>query len=95
MSNRDGTPRRLEPGHYALGNLLLDSDDVQPAKQRVAQTLTAVEPLFAALGEAKIVDTRYGTRCSTVYLDAGTERRYAERGFSPDGTESATRHFSF
>jgi len=29
MSNRDGAPRRLEPGYYALGNLLLDSPDVQ------------------------------------------------------------------
>ena len=25
MSNRDGAPRRLEPGYYALGNLLLDA----------------------------------------------------------------------
>src|SRR4051812_34865224 len=38
MSNRDGAPRRLEPGYYALGNLLLDSPDVQPVKERMSDT---------------------------------------------------------
>src|SRR3954469_13625222 len=41
MSNRDGTPRRLEPGYYALGNLLLDSAEVQPVKSRMADTSPA------------------------------------------------------
>src|SRR5438128_3260961 len=93
MSNRDGAPRRLEPGYYALGNLLLDSPEVQPLKARVADTPPAVEPLFSALAQAKIVNPQYGTRCSTVLLDSGKERRYAERSFDADGAEGATVHF--
>ena len=37
--------------------------------------------LFSALAQAKIVNPQYGTRCSTVLLDSGTGRRYAERSF--------------
>ena len=95
MSNRDGTPRRLEPGYYALGNLLLDSPDVQPLKQRIADTPPAVEPYFTVLATAKIVNPQYGTRCSTVLLDTGNEIRYAERTFAPDGTDGETVHFHF
>ena len=93
MSNRDGAPRPLEPGYYALGNLLLDSPEVQPLKARVADTPPAVEALFSALAQAKIVNPRYGTRCSTVLLDSGKERRYAERSFDADGAEGATVQF--
>ena len=93
MSNRDGTPRRLEPGYYALGNLLLDSPEVQPLKERVADTPPAVEALFSALAQAKIVNPEYGTRCSTVLLDSGKAMRYAERSFGADGAEGATVHF--
>jgi uncharacterized protein with NRDE domain len=95
LSNRDGSPRRLEPGWHALGNLLLDSPDTQGAKQRVAAALPSPEPLFGALAPAKIVDPRYGTRCSTVLRDTGTELRYSERTFGPDGSDGATLHFSF
>src|SRR5438105_7425357 len=95
MSNRDGAPRRLEPGHYALGNLLLDSPDVQPLKQRIADTPAAVEPYFGVLAAAKIVNPQYGTRCSTALLDNGSEVRYAERTFAPDGTDGETMHFQF
>ena len=95
MSNRDGAPRRLEPGHYALGNLLLDSPDVQPLKQRIADTPAAVEPYFGVLAAARIVNPEYGTRCSTVLLDNGSEVRYAERTFAPDGTDGETMHFQF
>jgi uncharacterized protein with NRDE domain len=95
MSNRDGAPRRLEPGYYALGNLLLDSPDVQPVKARVAETPPAVEALFSAVAAAKIVNPEYGTRCSTVLLDSGKDMRYAERSFGPDGSEGATVHFQF
>ena len=95
MSNRDGAPRRLEPGYYALGNLLLDSPDVQPVKARVAETPPAVEALFSAVAAAKIVNPEYGTRCSTVLLDSGKDLRYAERSFGPDGSEGATLHFQF
>ena len=93
MSNRDGAPRRLEPGYYALGNLLLDSPEVQPVKARVADTPAAVEPLFTVVTQAKIVNPEYGTRCSTVLLDSGKEMRYAERSFEPDGSEGATVQF--
>jgi uncharacterized protein with NRDE domain len=94
MSNRGGAPRRLEPGIYGLGNLLLDSADVEPRKRRFADALesgAAVEPLFTVLSEARIVDPVYGTRCSTVSFG----RRYAERSFSPDGAEQETVHYEF
>lgn len=93
MSNRDGAPRKLEPGYYALGNLLLDSPDVQPLKQRIADTPPAVEPYFTVLAAAKIVNPEYGTRCSTVLLDSGKQIRYAERTFAQDGADAETVHF--
>jgi uncharacterized protein with NRDE domain len=92
MSNRDSEPRRLQPGIYGLGNLLLDSPDVEPRKRRFEETLgtgAAVEPLFSVLAEARIVDPAYGTRCSTVFFG----RRYVERRFSPEGTEQDTLHY--
>ena len=95
MSNRDGAPRRLDAGYHALGNLLLDSPDVQPIKHQIAETPAAVEPLFSALSPAKIVNPQYGTRCSTVLLDSGKEMRYAERSFAPDGADGETVHFLF
>jgi uncharacterized protein with NRDE domain len=95
VSNRDGAPRRLEPGTYALGNLLLDSPEVQPIKQRMAQTPPAVEALFDLLTAAKIVDPQYGTRCSTVLLDDGKMVRYAERSFAVDGEAGETVSFQF
>jgi len=95
MSNRDGAPRRLEPGYYALGNLLLDSPDVQPAKARVAALPPSVEPLFSALAPAKIVNGQYGTRCSTVLLRSESHVSYAERPFGPDGADGETRGYRF
>jgi uncharacterized protein with NRDE domain len=95
MSNRDGTPRQLAPGYHALGNLLLDSPDVQSVKQNVAELPPATEALFTVLAGAKIVNERYGTRCSTVLLDSGSDMRYAERSFQPDGAEAGTLHFHF
>ena len=92
MSNRDGAPRRLEAGIYGLGNLLLDSPDVEPRKHRFGAALetgVAVEPLFTVLAEARIVDPVYGTRCSTVHFG----RRYVERSFSADGAEQDTLHY--
>jgi len=92
LSNRGGTPRRLEPGIYGLGNALLDSPDVEPRKRRFEDALgpgAAVEPLFSVLAEARIVDPVYGTRCSTVFFG----RRYVERSFAPDGTEQDTLHY--
>jgi uncharacterized protein with NRDE domain len=97
FSNRDGTPRRLDPGIYGLGNLLLDSPEVEPDKARLREALDpapAVDPLFAALGPARIVNPEYGTRCSTVLLESKEGRvRYAERRFSPDGSEEDTLQF--
>jgi uncharacterized protein with NRDE domain len=99
FSNRDGTPRRLEPGIYGLGNLLLDSPEVEPDKARLRAALDpapALDPLFASLSPARIVHPEYGTRCSTVLLQSKDRRiQYAERGFSPDGSEGDTVQFEF
>ena len=99
MSNRDGAPRRLEPGVYGLGNLLLDSPELEPDKARFRAVLDiapGIEPLFGTLGPAKIVNPRYGTRCSTILLKEGSGRiRYAERTYAPDGAEGETLRFDF
>ena len=99
LSNRDGTPRRLRPGIHGLGNLLLDSPEVEAAKRGFAATAglaAAPEPLFGELAKAKIVDATYGTRCTTVLLKRrdGTVR-YAERTFSPAGTPGTTLQYEF
>lgn len=97
-SNRNGTPRRLEPGIYGLGNLLLDSPDVEPAKHRFGAAIAAapaVEALFEVLRPARITDPVYGTRCSTVLIQAEERLRYAERTFAPDGEAGETLHFEF
>lgn len=98
-SNRDSVPRRLEPGIYGLGNLLLDSPEVEPAKERLRGALDpgpAVEALFGVLAPARIVNPQYGTRCSTVMLRASEGGiRYAERSFDADGGEGETRQFEF
>jgi uncharacterized protein with NRDE domain len=98
-SNRDGAPRKLEAGIYGLGNLLLDSEDLAPAKARFAalfESMPAAESLFGVLAPAKIVDLTYGTRCSTL-LRLGTDRRvrYAERSFAADGQDLETLGFEF
>ena len=94
LSNRDGAPRRLAPGWYGLGNLLLDSPDVEAHKARFRSSPTSLEPLFEALAPARIVDARYGTRCSSVLL-LGAETRFAERGFDREGAEEATLRYEF
>jgi uncharacterized protein with NRDE domain len=95
LSNRDGGTRRLEPGHYALGNLLLDTPEVMEVKARFRAAPAAVEPLFSLLATAKIVAPVYGTRCSTVVL-AGPERtQFAERAFDASGAEGSTLRFEF
>ena len=96
MSNRDGPPRRLEPGIYGLGNTLLEAAEVEEPKRRFVAALgTAVEPLFGVLAPSKIVNARYGTRCSTVLIRQGGRTRYAERSFSPDGEDQETLHYEF
>jgi uncharacterized protein with NRDE domain len=98
MSNRDGAPRRLEPGIYGLGNLLLDSPEVEPDKARFRAALDmapGVEPLFGTLAPARIVNGQYGTRCSTVLLKSDSRLRFAERTYGPDGTEGETVRFEF
>ena len=94
MSNRGGTPRRLEPGVYGLGNTVMDAPEVDQSKRRFSDALAigvAVEPLFAVLAAAKILNGAYGTRCSTVAFG----RRYAERSFAPDGGELDTLHYEY
>ena len=95
MSNRDGPPRELEPGVYGLGNTLLDAPEVDEPKRRLqALEVPAVEPLFGVLAPSKIVNERYGTRCSTVLIQ-GKTTRYAERSFSPAGDDQETVHYQF
>ena len=96
LSNRDGGARKLEPGHYALGNLLLDTPEVLDVKSRFGATAVAIEPLFTLLASAKIVNDAYGTRCSTVLL-AGADRRmqFAERPFDAEGNAGATLRYEF
>ena len=99
ISNRDGSPRKLEPGVYGLGNLLLESPDVEPAKERFRTAIDpvpAVEPLFAVLAGSKILSPEYGTRCSTVMLRASDGGiRYTERSFDAAGADGETRQFEF
>ncbi len=95
ISNRDGAPRRLDPGIYGLGNALLDAPEVEGTKKTFAAELSpapAVEPLFGVLDRARIVNPQYGTRCSTVLL-RGERTRYAERSFAADGAERDTLHY--
>ncbi len=99
LSNRDSGPRRLEPGIYGLGNLLLDSQEVEAAKKGFASTLAstpAPEPFFSELAKAKIVNAVYGTRCSTVLLKSSLGSiRYAERRYSESGAEAGTLQYEY
>jgi uncharacterized protein with NRDE domain len=96
MSNRDGPPRRLEPGIYGLGNTLLEAAAVAEPKARFTAVLgPALEPLFGVLAKSKIVNERYGTRCSTILIKGKEKTRYAERSFSPDGADQETVHYEF
>ncbi|MEW6689133.1 MAG: NRDE family protein [Pseudomonadota bacterium] len=99
LSNRDSAPRRLEPGIYGLGNLLLDDPEVAESKARFLQALdlgVAIEPLFGVLAPARIVAPEYGTRCSTILLRGIDGRvQFAERGFDADGGEGPTGRYEF
>jgi uncharacterized protein with NRDE domain len=94
LSNRGNGARRLAPGYYALGNLLLDSPEVMEVKARFERTLAALEPMFSLLRTAKIVAPVYGTRCSTVvFADGAGRTQFAERTFDAAGAEGSTlRH---
>lgn len=94
LSNRDGPPRRLAPGWYGLGNLLLDSPDVAPHMERFRASPVSLEPMLQALAPARIVDARYGTRCSSVLLQ-GAQTCFAERAFGVDGAEETTLRYEF
>ncbi|MCC6210269.1 MAG: NRDE family protein [Burkholderiales bacterium] len=96
LSNRDGGTRRLAPGHYALGNLLLDTPEVMEVKARFQAAPAAVEPLFSLLATAKIVAPAYGTRCASVLLAANGGRiQFSERPFDAAGNGGATRRYEF
>jgi uncharacterized protein with NRDE domain len=96
LSNRDGGSRRLEPGYYALGNLLLDTPEVMEVKARFQAAPAAVEPLFSLLATARIVAPAYGTRCSTVVLAGDPGRmQFAERAFDAAGVDGATLRYEF
>jgi uncharacterized protein with NRDE domain len=96
LSNRDGGPRRLEPGVYGLGNLLLDTPEVEAPKAEFARSIAlapAVESLFLVLEKSRIVAPDYGTRCSTVFVSSAESATYAERPFDSGGREGATARF--
>lgn len=96
LSNRDGGSKRLEPGHYALGNLLLDTPEVLEVKERFQAAPAAIEPLFSLLATAKIVAPAYGTRCSTVVLAGNPGRmQFAERAFDAAGADGSTLRYEF
>jgi len=96
LSNRDGAPRKLEPGCHALGNLLLDTPEVAEVKSRFETTARAIETQFALLATAKIVAPEYGTRCSTVLLSHAEGRmEFAERTFAPSGADGSTLRYEF
>lgn len=94
LSNRDSEARQLTPGWYGLGNLLLDSPDVDAHKHRFRDCPLSIEPLFGVLAQAKIVNERYGTRCSSVLL-WGEELRFAERSFDASGAEQETLRYEW
>ena len=98
-SNRDGTPRRLEPGIHGLGNLLLDTPEVAEPKQRFRDCVEpgpAIEPLFTVLAASKIIGPEYGTRCSTIVLKRSDGRiQFAERPFDPGGAAGVTVRHEF
>jgi len=96
LSNRNGDGRKLEPGFYALGNLLLDTPEVLDVKSRFQGTGLALESLFGLLATAKIVAPEYGTRCSTVLLSRADGRtQFAERSFHPSGADGSTMRYEF
>lgn len=98
LSNRDSGPRTLAPEIYGLGNLLLDSPEVEAAKERFRAAIEpapSVEVLFGVLAGARIVDPQYGTRCATVLMVTEDRVRYAERSFGADGAEGETLQFEF
>lgn len=96
LSNRDGAPRPLAPGYYALGNFLLDSPDVMQVKARFEAGPVAIEPLFGLLATARIVAPAYGTRCATVLLaDRDGRVQFAERLFDAQGNEGTTARYEF
>jgi len=96
MSNRGNGVRRLEPGFYALGNLLLDSPEVHEIRARFGSAPVAMEPLFSLVASAKIVAPVYGTRCSTILIsDAEGRVQFAERPFDPEGRPGTTVRYEF
>lgn len=96
LSNRGNGARKLAPGYYALGNLLLDSPDVMEVKSRFENSPVALEPLFNLLATAKIVAPAYGTRCASVLLaDKDARMRFAERPFDAQGNEGTTARYEF
>jgi len=96
LSNRDGGSKRLDPGTYALGNLLLDTPEVLDVRARFAAAPVAIEPLFSLLATAKIVAPAYGTRCATVALaDNAGRMQFAERSFDASGADGSTLRYEF
>jgi uncharacterized protein with NRDE domain len=98
-SNRDSGARHLRDGIHGLGNLLLDTPEVAPAKERFAQALEpgpSVEPLFSVLEAFRLLSPEYGTRCSTVlFRHRNGWLQFAERPFDANGTPGVTVRYEF
>jgi len=98
-SNRDSGARQLRHGIYGLGNFLLDTPEVDPAKQQFAAAIEpgpALEPLFEVLRAWKILSPEYGTRCSTVLARSRDGRvQFAERPFDADGKPGPSVRYEF
>ena len=95
VSNRTAAPRRLEAGHYGLGNNLLDTPEVADIRGAFAREGEAVESLFAVIAQGKIRAPIYGTRCSTVLrIATGGGIDYAERPFDEQGAAGPTARYS-
>ena len=95
VSNRTEAPRRLDPGHYALGNDLLDTPEVATIREAYARSDEAIEYLFGVMSQARVRAPVYGTRCSTILrigMTGGID--YAERPFDEQGVEGPTVRYS-
>ena len=96
MSNRDGEPRRLEPGIYGLGNTLLDAPEVDGIKKAFAAELVpapAVETPVRRAGDgarSSIPSTARAARPSCSAASARATPSAASRPTAPPAKPCTT-----
>ena len=99
MSNRDGAPRRLEPGIYGLGNTAARRRPRSTAiKQRLRRRRS--NPARRSSRCSRVLarrasSTRTTARAARPCCCKGKRTRYAERSFAPDGADGETLHYEF